>query len=818
MHKDITFSDREDSYDLLLLFTKLKSFYTYAQSGTDGSRQDQVQASIPDSGLTHFSSQENTVVVDVKDTKIIKEVDYQLLHKDDLSIVKFLQRPYLAGSGSMATTDTVSTFGNVEWGSNTQVAMLKEKLNGVMIMKATLVVEITFNANRFQAGRYLLGYIPTGGQRTSVSTNTNWVNMHKFTRKQVTQLPHVQFDLNTTKSAVLRIPWSSAHNGVLNSPTSAFTNPGYVFLYPYVPLVTTAGTATVGYNIFIHYEDIVLGGATIPQSSMDELDREVREKGPISGGLSLVSDISKNLSSIPLLSSIAGPISWATDVASNVAHVFGWSKPLTLATQKRVVSFSNPYMANADGHSSALPLSLIGTNHVSVAPGNGGTERDEMSFDFLKSVKTWIGTVSITTSQTYGTLVSTLDLTPFNGKSFVNDGAISITSHTPVSFLADLHTYYTGSINYHFKFVKTEFHTGRLAVCFIPYEGDTTQPTVTVGVTPYVHRDIIDLSQGNEWNFNFPFVSTTPWRESKVQSGAYGRVSVYVIDPLVAPATVSTSISMVVEMSGGDDLQFAGPDAYTLCAIVPSAAQSGLALLDVETKAVGNSVMQQKSVIPNELCQGQSVQSLRQFLKRGDYIDDMSTSTSAQTVLIYPFMWFYNYSNGTVVTGNGTTDIYSICSSMYALSRGGVRLRFLPRDAPNVTTLSGCLRYENQGSSSVTLAGGIFTNVNQSWAVFKGFLTGSGNFREPLNTGGIEVQVPQSTATVSRISCANTTTSAGTYSFAAQLGDRAVVAVKISNSAGTDTLLMDLYRSGADDCNFSLFCGVPPMVAQPFNS
>lgn len=806
----LLFCDREDAYDLALLLTKLKSFETYPQSSThDGARDDTVQGSIPDSGLTHFSSVENTIIQDVKDKLVLDKTNYQLIHNDDLSIVKFLERPYLAGSGSMAVTDTATTFGNIEWGSNTQVTMLKEKLNGVMVLKATLVVEITFNANRFQAGRYILGYIPTGGQRTTVSTNTNWINMKKFTKRQVTQLPHVQFDLNTTKSAVLRIPWAAGHTAALNSPITSFTNPGYAFLYPYVPLTTTAGTATVGYNIFIHYEDIVLGGATIPQSGMDELDREVNQRGPISGGLKLASDVSGALSTIPLLSSIAGPISWFTDVASNIAHSFGWSKPISLDRQTRIVSFAQPYLGNSDGHSTALPLSLVSTNHVGVAPGFGGTNMDELSIDFLKSVKCWLGTVPITTANAYGTLISTLDLTPNIGKSVVADGTVNLTSYTPVAYLAELHTYYTGSINFHLKFVKTEFHTGRLAVCYIPYDGETTQPVVTVGQTPYVHRDIIDLSQGNEWNFNFPFISTTPWRETGPSTGAYGRMSIYVIDPLVAPATVSSTIQMIVETSGGEDLQFAAPDAPALAAVVPSSPQSGMALLEAESKAIGNSSIQKKNFDPNQLAQGQAVTSLRQHLKRGDQATNLTTMTSAQVTNLYPFLWLPFYSNGTAMTGSPSFDIYSQLSTIYALSRGGVRIRILPRDNPDSTLIAGCVRYENAASSSVTLTS-IANIIAGTVILFKSISAGTSQFRESL-VGGIDVQIPQSSATVSRISSANTTTSTGVYSYAAQLGDRAVLWLKTLNSVGTPSMVFDVYRSGADDCNFGLFTGIPPM-------
>lgn len=809
-------SDIEHSYDLLcnLLNTKI-IVNSQSSNEDDGTRSRQIDASIPDSGTTHFSARENTVIVETKETKVIKSLDTHLLHGDDLSIVKFLQRPYLLNSGNFATTDTATTFGTFEWGINTQVAMLKEKLNGVLILKATLVVEITFNANRFQAGRYLLAYVPTGGNRTSVSTNTNWVNMRRFTKRQVTQLPHVQFDLNTTKGAVLRIPWASAHNGCLVTPSPSFTNPGHVFLYPYVPLVSTAGSTTVGYNIFTHFEDIVLGGATIPQSGMDTLDAEVRTKGPIEGGASIVSDISGALNTIPFLSSVAGPVKWVSDLVGNVAHVFGWSKPIILTEQSRVVRNAHPFMASADAHSNALPLSLVSTNHVGVAAGFAGTDLDEMSIDYLKGIKTWFGTVTITTAQTYGTLVSTIDCHPNVATTTVNDGTVALISMSPLAYLANIHTYYTGSLNFHLKFVKTEFHTGRLAVAFIPYEGDTTQPTVTVGNTPYVHRDIIDLSQGNEWNFNFPFISTTPWRETKPASGAYGRLSIFIVDPLVAPATVATSISMIVEISGGDDMQFAGPDGVSYAAVVPSAPQSGMALLEAEARAIGNSRVQRKSFAACEESQGQAITSLRQHLKRGDYVSDQFILTTTQASYIMPFLWQPQFSNGTTLTGAPTMDIYSVLSASYALSRGGVRVRIIPRGPSDSVTIGTSLRYFNQTTPSFTMTNNPLVNyVNQTYAAWKTLANGSGNSREQMNTGGFEVQVPQSTATISRISSANTVTNTATYSYAAQLGDRAIISVDFSDlSTATDDRYFEIYRSGADDCNFGLFCGIPPLRA-----
>jgi len=807
-------SDIERSSDLLLFYPMLKSLFPFVpqSSNMDAAKEEVVEASVPDSANTAFISLDNAKIESVAEKRVFKHADYQLSHNDNLDIVKFLARPYLTVNSSFATTDVVGTFTNYPWYTGLISSMIKEKVDGVFLIQATLVVTITFNANRFQAGRYILAWLPNGGIVDGSTPDNNWIAMHKYTKTNVTQLPHVEFDLNCDKTAQLRIPWAAANSSYLYSNgTPGYNNPGHYFLYPYSPLVTTAGTTAVGFNLFTHYEDVVLGGSTIPQSGLDVIANEQSKVGPITKGLRLGAEISASLSTIPLLSSIAAPASWVLDALSRAAHSFGWSKPTVLGAPHRVTSFPFPYMATADGHDNSEPLSMVSTNHVGVAAGFGGTDLDELSFDFIKSIPAWCFSASWTTGNAYGVQIFSLGLSPFGGNIVVNDGAVPLQTYTPAAWLGQIHQFYTGSINWTFKFVKTEFHTGRLLVSYVPEDAETAVPTHTTTTSAYVHRDIIDLSTGNEFTFNFPYISRTMWRETGDIIGRYGTVYVTVIDPLVAPATVATTVTILAEMSGGDDLQFAAPVGNPYSPCIPSAPQSGMEECNVCDKAIGSTVKQKKSMAPAENCMGETIQSYRQHLKRGGYAYTYEIKNAVSTYTsVAPFSWTPYVSNATVLSGAPSRDPFTQASSIYALNRGGVRLKFTPdSDAGNGALYlalqqidRGSTAFSNAGTTLGAMSGTLWSQITNSLA--QTYMT--------LNNGGHGIFVPQQESDHSRVSVANRCGSTGVMSYTNNPSARSIVYLFQPTTTAANVVGLLYHRSGADDISFGLWCGIPPMA------
>lgn len=188
----------------------------------------------------------------------------------DLTLIDYLKRPVILSSGSLAATDVATTFTSILYPSvPLSDALRANKVLGLMFIRATSVFTLQVNANKFQAGRYILAVTPLGGQNSNVSSATESYLMHRFTLTQTTQLLHVEIDLNCETEVTLRVPYQSVEYSFsiqTEGQANKASNLGRVFITPYVPLVTTAGSSTVPYTLYHHFEDIELSGNTMPQS------------------------------------------------------------------------------------------------------------------------------------------------------------------------------------------------------------------------------------------------------------------------------------------------------------------------------------------------------------------------------------------------------------------------------------------------------------------------------------------------------------------------------------------------------------------------
>jgi len=140
--------------------------------------------------------------------------------------------------------------------NSTQGQLWKNKLTGFYGIRMDMRFRIVINANRFQQGRYIIGWVPLAGiSPTTSNFKAVFVNnMHMATLVQRTTVPHVEFDLATETSAELLIPFVSTQNfWPLNSAISGndVSSLGYLSLYPYSPLVSPAGSTVASYTLYV---------------------------------------------------------------------------------------------------------------------------------------------------------------------------------------------------------------------------------------------------------------------------------------------------------------------------------------------------------------------------------------------------------------------------------------------------------------------------------------------------------------------------------------------------------------------------------------
>lgn len=829
--------------------------------------------------ITQFN--EDAEIVTAQITKPLDIMSYLPSSADtgaNLSIIDFLKRPFAIARGTLGTTDTVSTFPIYSMPDYAfSQAQYSNKLQGVFGFRGDMVFKIQINGNPFQQGRYMLAWVPTGGAAASASPTTFWYITHGFTLSQRSQLPHVELDISCDTTAILKVPFVSALEyfpvGATNN-TTKLGSTGILQLFPYAALQSPSGSNTVPYTLWVNFENIELVGATYPQSNIgfDKNPTEVEQKSagiaPISGALAKFSGAAKILGQIPLLSSVAAPVGWATEILSKAALSLGWSRPLNLEPYMRVERAIHPYHANFDAPDNSLPLSYSCKNQVEVLPGFGGTDVDEMSFGYFLSVPTWIATISWPETGMIDQNLWTTKLSPGQFLTTATDTGRTLTNFTPMAFISNMFQFWRGGFVFTFKIVKTPMHSGRLVVAFNPLEtmvvaGSTYLTTENQRF--YTHREVIDIRETSEFTVTVPYTSVQAFRACSTADNidSMGQLTLSILDPLVAPGVVANNVQIIIEVAAASDMEFAVPTGSIWCPVTDVTPQGNICFsqcstLNTTTESpqnvhyerltneaiynggcfdtypqsnigfskgdanpcqkmdvvIGNGTARTDNLMHSRACIGEKISSFRQMLKVPcilPYNNSNIDHTLYRTMLPFAISWFVN-ETAEKFTYLGV-DIYSMLGSMYVMSRGGVRIKAIPfyNGVPNAYWTA---YYTPYPAGSTGLTDWFFARSSD----MLGKTTPENYCKAPtvvgdihLN-GGFDIQVP-----MYHFQHARTNVEQGSgVDYAYELtncASRNFLNIKCDQTA--DAGGFQYYRSGADDCSFAGFVSIPPMRQIP---
>lgn len=770
------------------------------------------------------------------------------------SVKEFLARPVLLLSGTFSATDVATSFGYHNcFEAMSTVNMLNSKLRGGYLIKATTHVVLQINANRMQQGRYVLAFMPSGGMATNSLEFQRFYYMHRATACEVTQLRHINVDINCDTQVELIIPYVSNYPGWCYGSSAAGVatgDPGVFFLYPYSPLASVSGSTTASYQVFVYYTDIEITGVGVAQMGRkvtskvrgDFLKEEAVSDRPISTGLNQLTLAANSFGVIPLLSPFMKISSVVTDALAHMAYTLGWSKPIHCEIQQRVRKECFPYLSVGDSHDIADPLSITMNNSVGVIGGFSQTDQDELSIDFLKSIPAWQKKYAWTTSGTAGTVIDTIAVTT-NLVFTINDTKNTLLSWCPVAYLSRMFSFWRGSLVYTFKFTRTEFHSGRLILRYVPFDNFAyTNPGVNTNNKPYMLKAIVDVRECNEFTFIVPFLYTRHWADT---ADTIGQIYIEILDPLVAPATVSSTVNFDLEISGGKDLEFSGfnaagpntgfyPDLKALWPTQPYILQSGLnrpmgVLQSGRTDCSFGEVVIGDASIPDEnfeiaaACHGEVVKSLRPLLKRGGLINGASVLLAGNncTTICSRYLSVGASATGTI-NGDAQWDPYSLIAPLYASVRGNMRVKALVMSgglnsattANRLTALFtiGIGKYAISSSTKIaTFFGSTATDF------ISRYVTSSFGMNSSIE-GGVSVQIPQYSNTPALcVGDQMYVTNTSGYSSACSY-DKVNVKIGFFDSDGaipSASPAVYLHRSVGDDFNLACFVSCPCTTVIP---
>lgn len=756
------------------------------------------------------------------------------------SIKRFLAKPQIVVRGNLSSSDVGTTFLPYPMPSTLlNKKLVADKVRGYYGFRATLVFTLQVNAERFQQGRYMLTWTPLGGSRYSVGApGLYWQLNHSSTIVQRTQLPRVELDLNCDTTAELRIPYASILDYY---PLAGMTDPnlfgslGILRLFPYYALESVAGPTTASYTIWGHFEDVELIGAAMPQdaqfqsnyqSKVTKKNKSIAEAesvgaGPISSMAFNISRAAKFFNPVPMLGNYSDSLSWAADIIGNSASVFGWSAPANMSPATQVIRRVFPFSTNVNKVDNSAPLSLDTTNQVDVMPGFGGTNSDELDIPTFVGRPFYNYGFSFPATAVAGTNLASWNVCPMDDIASRTIGGIVVWDMGPCQYLALKFSYWRGSMKYKFKICKTEFHSGRIAVTFTPFASKTVQvPFNALGVD-FVHRDIIDIREHSEFEITVPYISSTPYRptDTRQQGFSMGIFSIDVVDPLISPDTVPTSIRFLVEMSMCEDAEFAGVSDWTFTPAgeveFQSAFQSQNQTCSILSKTIGNSNPGVCQIDTAKAAIGEKITNLRLLLKKFTPLVANTSTGTGKYLRVMPYCFPFTHRNAGVSSVVTIPDFMGELGSMFMFNRGGVRLKFIPSTA--IDTM--CTIFETTKTPSVvqnivtagaSTIGGTAGNLD--------LLLAKSNYAFTKNVENYtEVQIPQYMYCHSRNNCDDAignsiisqTNAVGslTSPFTVTFTEAKYAEADRANLSGV------VLRGASDDFNFSYFISIPPMRA-----
>jgi hypothetical protein len=784
-----------------------------------------------------------------------KTLDSTTLESTETNFIQdiktFLAKPYRLADlalDSTAFAPSVPTFSYIVKYAGFPT-LWKDKMRGFYSIRFDYRVRLVINGTKFQAGRYILAFIPHGGSLGVAPA------MRHRSLMALTQLPHVEFDVNCDTDVVFDIPWTSPVNSMLLYDAQAYANGaadltfGKIVLFPYSPVASNEGGASekVLVTVFHSLHNVELRGtAWTGQSGLpiSEKEEAANTGKPISSGLLQLSRAASSFSNIPLLTPFLKPASWFLAASSGAARAFGFSKPLATVAPVRNTVLQQPGIANADGVDTSDSLALYSDNFVTAPPGFSGKDVDEMSIKYIASIPAYYTTLTWNAytgsgSTVAGTNLATIKLEPNTFSATVSTAGYTYYDHVPFAYISQFFRYWRGDIALRFKFVKTQFHSGRLEILWNPFfQGSNTDEFRT-----QLHRDVIDIRECNEYTVVFPFTSNLQMRdawdgyESGDQPADAGAMFLNITTPLVAPATAPQSVQIIVEAFAVDyEVAAPGYRQSTMNSVIGQpipmpfvlntwVGQSGLSTVPEEVacsihppKYIGTTSPSSRTLDYAKYSTGEAVLSILPLLKRyseltwiGTYrwvmfkLYDLGFICDTDTNQTY-----INYGDKSCAFG----DYYSFFAPMYAYSSGSLRALGLINNG-DLSTNKGFVETTmyNIGYGNTNLAASgrtfIFSSLATNDLVYYPLPCQAMALRNQPGANPVSsVQAPPYALTSSRL---NRVTSSFNGAPVDRFAPNVAVRFRLSNKEGSDQspYTLRILRSAADDFRFGLFLGTP---------
>jgi hypothetical protein len=522
---------------------------------------------------------------------------------------------------------------------------------------------------------------------------------------------------------------------------------------------------------------------------------------------------------------------------ANVMESFGLDKPINLEKDCKQVSLALSPINAGEGSSYVEQLDIVPQQTDITTKEQTGSAVDFLSIRNLTSLYSMFAIRSWTTNMVPGTqLLANCFVTPMLSYASSTEDYVTNFSPTFLAYNSAPFAYWTGSLKFRFEFVKTEFHTGRVIIFWVPNVSLFDSPVISLEDAQTFPNVIVDLQLAKEASITIPWNKPTPWAYTSSFNGyqryydpgtgtdqlsvnsCNGRLYLLVQNELVASGPVADNIEINCYISGGPDYALrARQYQFNDIGYEPpyQPAPPGVATEEMDTSEVESSLAQVSFTPAHSALElGERINrptsntfpdmykeqemDLRFLLK--SYVPIDIDLFDAPTAIPVRPVYTYQYAAPPTSLGIKGADIISHYLNQFVFYRGGMNFKILFAANKN-RSISGIIyhdvSYQEFGTNPT------YTYTPQY------SITDGARYGQPFNLAFqdcIQVGVPFKTI-YQNILIQSTDTDAP--SLATSLGKLVLQFYRVNRDEIPDKMAYTLFRSLADDFNAHLVVAPP---------
>lgn len=455
----------------------------------------------------------------------------------------------------------------------------------------TTTFEFVINVNRFSIGMLIAVLVPfpslTGGNE----------NLQSLTA--LTAYPHVFIDAGSAPTAKFTVPYVG-RRAAYDSMSDLITPWAAVHLYVFNQLNGTTGSTSAYVTTFVYCSDISTAipvwndvapfgppSALRPKAQMNT----EAERDSVVGSLTTRTQraaktaVSVAKAGAGVLKDLGAAANWVKELAPGLLTAAGFSKPTNLELNDSMIQQPAKGLCSFNFTDNSVPLCANYKNSLSINQEIFGTKTDEMDIKYVASKPTWLERVNWPDTAQPGQVLATYPVTP----GFCGSASNLEVLTTLLGYVAHMFRLWRGDLCWKLQFVANQFYSGRVALAF--YSGLTTldiPPFIAFDEVDMVPKVYCDIKNSTDCTFTVPYAMHVPYLQTRIASRtstgtnftfasldtlnvSQGTLVLFVVNPLVHPATVPSTIPINVFVYGGPNIEFQIPsfDSYVPVAAVP---------------------------------------------------------------------------------------------------------------------------------------------------------------------------------------------------------------------------------------------------------